>query len=206
MGGLQLVISVHKVTVRSSMRSCLLSRIGLRLGAAHLKKSALDHKPRTPWAVKNMKEEMLANERKPWQPPRQSQFSNSDEDEARPKACVGICYYNKLMALEAKEDLASHNLVYKDQADSDPCDINDTACNEIEEDIIFNKDEKEEEDSSEKSSDNNLIVIDDDDQSGERRKNPAVSDTDTIYIDENNEDQSFSAPTIDIRQRHQGFV
>ena len=43
------------------------------------------------------------------------QFSNSDEDEARPKACVGICYYNKLMALEAKEDLASHNLVYKDQ-------------------------------------------------------------------------------------------
>ena len=37
------------------------------------------------------------------------------EDEARPKACVGICYYNKLMALEAKEDLASHNLVYKNQ-------------------------------------------------------------------------------------------
>ena len=50
----------------------LMSRIGLRLGAAHLKKSALDHKPRTPWAVKNMKEEMLANERKPWQPPRPS--------------------------------------------------------------------------------------------------------------------------------------
>ena len=50
----------------------LMSRIGLRLGAAHLKKSALDHKPRTPWAVRNMKEEMLANERKPWQPPKQS--------------------------------------------------------------------------------------------------------------------------------------
>merc|ERR1719150_1832129 len=118
---------------------------------------------------------MLANERKPWQPPRPNndrprpsdQFSNSNEDETRPKACVGICYYNKLMALEAKEDLASHNLVYKDQADSDPCDINDTACNEIEEDIIFNKDEQEGEDSSEKSSDNNLIVIDDDEQEGE---------------------------------------
>ena len=43
------------------------------------------------------------------------QFSDSYEEESRPKACVGICYYNKLMALEAKEDLASHNLVYKDQ-------------------------------------------------------------------------------------------
>merc|ERR1712018_272047 len=116
----------------------LMSRIGLRLGAAHLKKSALDHKPRTPWAVKNMKEEMLANERKPWQPPKQSQFSNSMEDEARPKACVGICYYNKLMALEAKEDLVSPNLVYKEQ-ESEPCDINDSACTEMEEDIIFNK-------------------------------------------------------------------
>ena len=39
---------------------------------------------------------------------------NLDEEE-RPTACVGICYYNKLMALEAKEDLASHNLVYKNQ-------------------------------------------------------------------------------------------
>ena len=29
--------------------------------------SALDKKPRQPWAVRNMKEEMLANERKPWQ-------------------------------------------------------------------------------------------------------------------------------------------
>ena len=56
----------------------LMSRIGLRLGAAHLKKSALDHKPRTPWAVKNMKEEMLANERKPWQPPRPSKIVSKD--------------------------------------------------------------------------------------------------------------------------------
>ena len=29
------------------------------------------------------------------------------------KACVGICYYNKLVALEAKEDLTRHNEVYK---------------------------------------------------------------------------------------------
>lgn len=46
-----------------------MSRIGLRLGAAHAhNRGALDHKPRQPWAVRNMKEEMLANERKPWQP------------------------------------------------------------------------------------------------------------------------------------------
>ena len=29
------------------------------------------------------------------------------------KACVGICYYNKLVSLEAKEDLTRHNEVYK---------------------------------------------------------------------------------------------
>ena len=37
------------------------------------------------------------------------------DEEDRPQACVGICYYNKLQALEAKEDLANHNLVYKEQ-------------------------------------------------------------------------------------------
>merc|ERR1712020_538267 len=105
----------------------LMSRIGLRLGAAHLKKSALDHKPRNPW-----------------QPPKQRQFSDSYEEESRPKACVGICYYNKLMALEAKEDLASHNLVYKDQKE-EPCDSENSACNEMEEDIIFNPEQEEEE-------------------------------------------------------------
>ena len=112
-------------------QSSLMSRIGLRLGAAHAhNRGALDHKPRQPWAVKNMKEEMLASERKPWQPLKTSQIIFSimifyrifigqqigaiDEDE-RPQACVGICYYNKLMALEAKEDLTNHNLVYKDK-------------------------------------------------------------------------------------------
>merc|ERR1711879_159739 len=156
----------------------LMSRIGLRLGAAHLKKSALDHKPRTPWAVRNMKEEMLANERKPWQPPKQRQFSDSYEEESRPKACVGICYYNKLMALEAKEDLASHNLVYKDQKE-EPCD-KDSACNEMEEDIMFNTDQQEG-----KPSDNNVILIDEDHQEAGRKKSPHTGDLGTIYIDEN---------------------
>merc|ERR1711893_342450 len=114
---------------------------------------------------------MLANERKPWQPlnlkPRQI---GNIEEEDRPTACVGICYYNKLMALEAKEDLASHNLVYKDQGDSGPCDINDTACNEMEEDIIFDEDE----------------------ESGERRK--AAAESDTIYIDDNSEEEAYNGP------------
>ena len=35
------------------------------------------------------------------------------EDGEGSKACVGICYYNKLVALEAKEDLTRHNEVYK---------------------------------------------------------------------------------------------
>merc|ERR1712038_1241421 len=129
----------------------LMSRIGLRLGAAHgHHQSALDHKPRQPWAVRNMKAEMLANERKPWQPLKPRQIGNIEEED-RPTACVGICYYNKLMALEAKEDLANHNLVYKDQKE-EPCD-KDSACNEMEEDIIFNTEQQEG-----KSSDNNVIL------------------------------------------------
>merc|ERR1711971_615358 len=170
-------------------QASLMSRIGLRLGAAHLKKSALDHKPRTPWAVRNMKEELLANERKPWQPPKQREFSDSYEEEARPKACVGICYYNKLMALEAKEDLASHNLVYKDQRD-EPCD-NDSACNEMEEDIMFNTEEQEG-----KSSDNNLILIDEDDQQAAgRKKSRSGGDLGAIYIDDNNQEESVENPS-----------
>merc|ERR1712183_881430 len=157
----------------------LMSRIGLRLGAAHLKKSALDHKPRTPWAVRNMKEEMLANERKPWQPPKQRQFSESYEEESRPKACVGICYYNKLMALEAKEEL---------------CD-KDSACNEMEEDIIFNTDQQEG-----KSSDNNVILIDEEDQGAGRKKSVSSGELGTIYIDDNNGENSEENPTIDISQ------
>merc|ERR1712227_416322 len=51
----------------------LTSRIGLRLGAAHHAHhhSALEHKPRQPWAVRNMKAEMLANERSPGSRPSQ---------------------------------------------------------------------------------------------------------------------------------------
>ena len=145
------------------------------------------------------------------------QFSDSYEEESRPKACVGICYYNKLMALEAKEDLASHNLVYKDQVGDhrvsvsgstlvivqkeEPCDSQNSACNEMEEDIIFNPEQQQEE-GEQKSSDNNVIVIDEDDQTSGRKKSLSDGgDLGTIYIDDNNEDNSVENPSIDIRQQ-----
>ena len=38
----------------------------------------------------------------------------AEDREGRPPPCVGICYYKKLQALQAKEDLlASHNYVLK---------------------------------------------------------------------------------------------
>merc|ERR1711976_369530 len=159
----------------------LMSRIGLRLGAAHHAHhhSALEHKPRQPWAVRNMKAEMLANERKPGQPPKPRQVGSLDEEE-RPTACVGICYYNKLMALEAKEDLANHNMVYKtDSKDKEePCD-NQINCNNIDEDITLHDDINPE------SSDNNVIVIDDEQAQNDVkiRHSSSSEASDAIYID-----------------------
>ena len=38
-----------------------------------------------------------------------------DEDDAgRPPPCIGICYYEKLMALQAKEEMLKHNDVLKE--------------------------------------------------------------------------------------------
>jgi len=161
-----------------------MSRIGLRLGAAHVHhQSALDHKPRQPWAVRNMKAEMLANERKPWQPLKPRQIGNIEEED-RPTACVGICYYNKLMALEAKEDLANHNLVYKDQPSNnipEPCDNINNICNDMEEDITV-----VDEVGPELSPDSNVIVIDDEAGAEKRHFGHGSSVTgDTIYIDDN---------------------
>ena len=180
----------------------LMSRIGLRLGAKHAQQSRLDHRPRVPWAVRNIREEAAASERKPWQEvARRSKFvtrapvvsvvctagldaREESGAETRPAACVGICYYNKLLALEAKEDLTSHNDVYKDQP---PCEIVG-GCNEIDEDI-----EKEMDDgvrpgtTAPQLSDSSIIVIDDENQTDDTkgkgvRKEDSV---DTIYIDEN---------------------
>jgi len=162
-----------------------MSRIGLRLGAAHIHHhSALDHKPRQPWAVRNMKEEMMANERKPWQPPKPKQQLGTTDEEDRPTACVGICYYNKLMALEAKEDLANHNMVYKNQPkeNGEPCD-NQSICNDMDEDITLNDDLRTD------ANDSNVIVIDDEAQEEVKMRSNPVS-TDTIYIDDDNTDET----------------
>merc|ERR1712029_729529 len=140
-------VSVSRVSavllLLHTAQGSLMSRIGLRLGAAHHAHhhSALEHKPRQPWAVRNMKAEMLANERKPWQPPKPRQVPGNLDEEERPTACVGICYYNKLMALEAKEDLANHNMVYKEdpKEKDEPCD-NQINCNSIDEDITLHDD------------------------------------------------------------------
>merc|ERR1712071_493002 len=109
-----------------------------------------------------MREDMLAEERKPWQDTRNRVEEDADDD-GRPPPCVGICYYNKLMALEAKEDLTKHNMVYK-QA---------------------NEEEAPNEELEENESDSNIIVIDDDAQSehfGANSDKPEA--TDTIYIDD----------------------
>ena len=38
---------------------------------------------------------------------------SSEENEGRPPPCVGICYYQKLQALQEREKLLNHNDVLK---------------------------------------------------------------------------------------------
>ena len=68
----------------------------------------------------------------------------------------------------------------------------------MEEDIIFNTDQPQQGNSQEKSSDNNVIVIDEDDQAAVRRKSSGAGDLGSIYIDDNNEENSVENPSIDI--------
>merc|ERR1712130_1090647 len=78
-------------------QASLMTRIGLRLGGKHnsVSHQVGTHRSRVPWAVRIQREE------------------EQEEGGDGGKACVGICYYNKLVALEAKEDLTRHNEVYK---------------------------------------------------------------------------------------------
>ena len=39
---------------------------------------------------------------------------DSAEADGRPPPCIGICYYEKLKALEAREELTRHNEVLKE--------------------------------------------------------------------------------------------
>ena len=65
----------------------------------------------------------------------------------------------------------------------------------MEEDIIFNTDQPEG-----KSSDNNVIVIDEEDQAAGRKKSLSSGDLGTIYIDDNNGENSEESHSIDISQ------
>eukprot|EP00090_Calanus_glacialis_P007915 TRINITY_DN16309_c0_g1_i3.p1 TRINITY_DN16309_c0_g1~~TRINITY_DN16309_c0_g1_i3.p1 ORF type:complete len:221 (-),score=61.10 TRINITY_DN16309_c0_g1_i3:63-671(-) len=179
----------------NTVHGSLMNRIGLRLGGKPFHEQH-GHRARVPWAVKQMREDLLLDERKPWQDTRNIPNPDGD-DEVRPPPCVGICYYNKLVALEAKEDLTRHNEVYK-QPD-EPCD---GTCNDLDEDIASQEDDHNEafeqmvDDDNANMVDNNIIVIDEDAQSDYSNKNPEA--TDTIYIDDTAEDSSKRTPDIDI--------
>merc|ERR1719350_413406 len=94
--------------------SSLMTRIGLRLGGKGLSVSQQvgGHRARVPWAVKLQREE--EQEERGAKDQERARAGAAEREEVEDRApCVGICYYNKLLALEAKEDLTSHNDVYK---------------------------------------------------------------------------------------------
>merc|ERR1711936_899903 len=92
----------------------LMTRIGLRLGGKHSSVSHQvgTHRSRVPWAVKIQREEEQEEWGKKDKERVRARVAEQEEGDGS-KACVGICYYNKLVALEAKEELTRHNEVYK---------------------------------------------------------------------------------------------
>merc|ERR550517_1118455 len=95
-------------------QASLMTRIGLRLGGKHSSVSHQvgTHRSRVPWAVKIQREEEQEEWGKKDKERVRARVAEQEEGEGS-KACVGICYYNKLVALEAKEELTRHNEVYK---------------------------------------------------------------------------------------------
>merc|ERR1719474_1209729 len=45
----------------------------------------------------------------------------SESNDGRPPPCIGICYYQKLQALQAREELTKHNQVLKQDCVADEC-------------------------------------------------------------------------------------
>merc|ERR1711990_10764 len=95
-------------------QASLMTRIGLRLGGKHnsVSHQVGTHRSRVPWAVRIQREEEQEEWGKKDKERVRARVAEQEEGEGS-KACVGICYYNKLVALEAKEDLTRHNEVYK---------------------------------------------------------------------------------------------
>jgi len=92
-----------------------MTRIGLRLGGKHnsVSHQVGTHRSRVPWAVRIQREEEQEEWGKKDKERVRARVAEQEEGGEGGKACVGICYYNKLVALEAKEDLTRHNEVYK---------------------------------------------------------------------------------------------
>ncbi|XP_023321637.1 uncharacterized protein LOC111696293 isoform X2 [Eurytemora carolleeae] len=96
-----------------------MSRIGLRLGGTPAHESQLDHTRRIPWAVKEMMEE--EKRQQDTLPFLRRAGLDSAEADGRPPPCIGICYYEKLKALEAREELTRHNEVLKEDCETEQC-------------------------------------------------------------------------------------
>ena len=60
----------------NTVHGSLMNRIGLRLGGKPFHEQQ-EHRARVPWAVKQMREDLLAEERKPWQDSRNSKWGYS---------------------------------------------------------------------------------------------------------------------------------
>merc|ERR1712130_955637 len=114
MGGCGLVLSFLLPLINISQAS-LMTRIGLRLGGKHnsVSHQVGTHRSRVPWAVRIQREEEQEEWGKKDKERVRARLAEQEEGGDGGKACVGICYYNKLVALEAKEDLTRHNEVYK---------------------------------------------------------------------------------------------
>jgi len=96
-----------------------MSRIGLTLGGRPAHLNQLDHTRRIPWAVQQvMDDERREKESLPFL---HKPDVSSEENEGRPPPCVGICYYQKLQALQEREKLLNHNDVLKEGCDDADC-------------------------------------------------------------------------------------